>query len=106
ICCMNRSVLTLSGAILPRAPMHGILDPFSCWLKITLGCDFRHSLEVKANRIMRCGWMTTKWSALRRYLRTTRRNGDCTRAVTLFLTGGSASRSRSNPAGRGIASSA
>src|SRR5216683_228625 len=80
--------LTLSRSI--SGGMHEDLDvvnhgmkPAIFQLEIALRCDFADVFEVKAGRIVRRGRITTEWSASRQHLRTTYRNGDFTRAVTI-----------------------
>jgi glycogen debranching enzyme len=97
----NRSFLTQDGAIPPRTlgltlgrcidgGLHEDLDivnhamkPVIFQLEIALRCDFADLFEVKAKRIVRRGRITTEWTASRQQLRTTYRNGDFTRAVTV-----------------------
>jgi hypothetical protein len=97
----NRSLLTEDGAIPPRTlgltvsrsisgGMHEDLDvinhgikPVIFQLEIALRCDFADVFEVKAGRIVRRGRITTGWSAAHQHLRTTYRNGDFSRAVTI-----------------------
>jgi glycogen debranching enzyme len=97
----NRSIPTEAGTILPRTlgltlsrsisgGMHEDLDiinhgmkPVIFQLEIALRCDFADVFEVKAGQIVRRGRITTEWSASRQHLRTTYRNGDFTRAVTI-----------------------
>jgi glycogen debranching enzyme len=97
----NRSFLTEDGAIAPRmlglilsrsisGGMHEDLDVINhggravtFQLEIALRCDFADVFEVKAGRIVRRGRITTDWSASRQSLRTTYRNDDFTRAVTI-----------------------
>jgi glycogen debranching enzyme len=97
----NRALLTEDGTIPPRTlgltlsrsisgGMHEDLDiinhgmrPVVFQLEIALRCDFADVFEVKAGRIVRRGRITTEWSALRQRLRTTYRNGDFSRAVTI-----------------------
>ena len=100
----NRSFLTEDGTIAPRTlgltisrsisdGMHQDLDvinhgmrPVAFQLEIALRCDFADVFEVKAGHIVRRGRITTEWSASRQHLRTTYRNGDFTRAVTIAAT--------------------
>ena len=52
-------------------------------LEIALRCDFADIFEVKSGRIVRRGRITTDWSEHGQQLRTTYRNGDFSRAVTI-----------------------
>src|SRR6267143_1237296 len=52
-------------------------------LEIALRCDFADIFEVKSGRIVRRGRITTEWSERHQHLRTTYRNGDFSRAVTI-----------------------
>jgi glycogen debranching enzyme len=97
----NRALLTEDGTIPPRTlgftlsrsisgGVHEDLDiinhgmkPVVFQLEIALRCDFADVFEVKAGRIVRRGRITTEWSASHQHLRTTYRNGDFTRAVTI-----------------------
>jgi glycogen debranching enzyme len=97
----NRSLLTEDGTIPPRTlgltlsrsisgGLHEDLDiinhgmkPVTFQLEIALRCDFADVFEVKAGQIVRRGRITTEWSASRQHLRTTYRNADFTRAVTI-----------------------
>ncbi len=97
----NRALLTEDGTIPARTlgltlsrsisgGMHEDLDvvnhgmkPAIFQLEIALRCDFADVFEVKSGRIVRRGRITTEWSASRQHLRTTYRNGDFTRAVTI-----------------------
>ncbi len=97
----NRALLTEDGTIPPRTlgfilsrsisgGMHEDLDivnygikPAIFQLEIALRCDFADIFEVKAGQIVRRGRITTEWSAPRQHLRTTYRNRDFTRAVTI-----------------------
>ncbi len=97
----NRSFLTEDGAIPPRTlgltvsrsisgGMHEDLDivnhgtrPVVFQLEIALRCDFADIFEVKAGHIVRRGRITTEWSPSRQHLRTTYRNRDFARAVTI-----------------------
>jgi glycogen debranching enzyme len=97
----NREFLTQDSAIPPRTlgltlsrsisgGLHEDLDivnhgmkPVTFQLEIALRCDFADIFEVKANRIVRRGRITTEWSGSRQHLRTTYCNGDFTRAVTI-----------------------
>ena len=97
----NRAFLTEDGTIPPRTlglvvsrsisgGVHEDLDivnrgmkPVRFQLEIALRCDFADIFEVKAGHIVRRGRITTEWSASHQYLRTTYRNADFTRAVTI-----------------------
>src|SRR5438045_2064508 len=97
----NRAVLTEDGTIPPRTlgltisrsirgGMHEDLDltnnglkPVRFQLEIALRCDFADVFEVKSGRIVRRGRITTQWSETQQRLRTTYRNGDFSRAVTI-----------------------
>jgi glycogen debranching enzyme len=97
----NRAFLTEDGTIPPRTlgftlsrsisgGMHEDLDvvnygvkPATFQLEIALRCDFADVFEVKANHIVRRGRITTEWAPSRQHLRTTYRNADFTRAVTI-----------------------
>src|SRR4029077_3919414 len=52
-------------------------------LEIALRCDFADIFEVKSNNIVRRGRITTDWSHAKQELRTSYRNGDFARAVTV-----------------------
>ena len=52
-------------------------------LEIALRCDFADIFEVKSNNIVRRGRITTDWSQIEQRLRTSYRNGDFARAVTI-----------------------
>jgi glycogen debranching enzyme len=52
-------------------------------LEIALRCDFADIFEVKSNNIVRRGRITTDWSQAEQQLRTSYRNGDFARAVTI-----------------------
>jgi glycogen debranching enzyme len=52
-------------------------------LEIALRCDFADIFEVKSNNIVRRGRITTDWSHTEQRLRTSYRNGDFARAVTI-----------------------
>ena len=52
-------------------------------LEIALRCDFADIFEVKANSIVRRGRIATAWSQTKQQLRTSYRNGDFVRAVTV-----------------------
>jgi glycogen debranching enzyme len=97
----NRALLTEDGTIAPRTlglilsrsiggSLHEDLDimnhgmkPVVFQLEIALRCDFADVFEVKAGHIVRRGRITTEWSAPHQHLRTTYRNADFTRAVTI-----------------------
>jgi len=97
----NRALLTEDGTIPPRTlgltlsrsiggGLHEDLDvinhgmkPAIFQLEIALRCDFADVFEVKSGRIVRRGRITTEWSPSRQHLRTTYRNRDFTRAVTI-----------------------
>ena len=97
----NRSILTEDGTIPPRTVglvvsrsisggMHEDLDivnrgmkPVRFQLEIALRCDFADIFEVKSGQIVRRGRITTEWSEPHQRLRTTYRNRDFTRAVTI-----------------------
>ena len=57
-------------------------------LEIALRCDFADIFEVKSNNIVRRGRITTDWSHTEQQLRTSYRNGDFARAVTIALAPG------------------
>jgi glycogen debranching enzyme len=97
----NRAILTEDGTIPPRTlgftisrsisgGMHEDLDitghsmkPVKFQLEIALRCDFADIFEVRAGHIVRRGRITTEWSESRQQLRTTYRNADFSRAVTI-----------------------
>lgn len=97
----NRALLTQDGKIPPRSlgltvsrwvsgGMHEDLDIINYGakrvvfqLEIALRCDFADVFEVKSGGIVRRGRIATQWSAPHQQLRTTYRNGDFTRAVTI-----------------------
>jgi glycogen debranching enzyme len=97
----NRTLLTEDGTIPPRTlgctisrsisgGMHEDLDitnncmkPVRFQLEIALRCDFADIFEVKSGQIVRRGRITTDWSERRQRLRTTYRNGDFGRVVTI-----------------------
>ena len=97
----NRALLTEDGTIPPRTlglnisrsisgGMHEDLDivnrgmkPVIFQLEIALRCDFADIFEVKSGHIVRRGRITTEWSAPHQRVRTTYRNADFTRAVTI-----------------------
>jgi glycogen debranching enzyme len=57
-------------------------------LEIALRCDFADIFEVKSNNIVRRGQITTDWSPGEQQLRTSYRNRDFARAVTIALAPG------------------
>ena len=59
-------------------------------LEIALRCDFADIFEVKSGNIVRRGRITSDWSESHQRLRTTYRNGDFSRAVTISPTHSSA----------------
>jgi glycogen debranching enzyme len=97
----NRAILTEDGAIPPRTlglvvsrsisgGMHEDLDitnhsmkPVRFQLEIVLRSDFADIFEVKSGNIVRRGRITTAWSASEQQLRTTYRNGDFMRSLTV-----------------------
>jgi glycogen debranching enzyme len=97
----NRALLTEAGTIPPRTlglilsrsisgGIHEDIDvinygmkPTIFQLEIALRCDFADVFEVKSGRIVRRGRITTEWSEAHQHLRTTYRNRDFTRAVTI-----------------------
>jgi glycogen debranching enzyme len=52
-------------------------------LEIALRCDFADIFEVKSSNIVRRGRIATTWSQAKQQLRTSYRNGDFVRAVTV-----------------------
>ena len=52
-------------------------------LEIALRCDFADIFEVRSGNIVRRGRITTDWSQSKQQLRTSYRNGDFMRAVTV-----------------------
>ena len=52
-------------------------------LEIALRCDFADIFEVRSGNIVRRGRITTEWSQSKQLLRTSYRNGDFMRAVTV-----------------------
>jgi glycogen debranching enzyme len=100
----NRSLPTEEGTIPPRTlgltvsrwisgGMHEDLDitnnsqkPVKFQLEIAVRCDFADIFEVKSGNIVRRGRISTNWSESRQHLRTTYRNGDFSRAVTIYPT--------------------
>jgi glycogen debranching enzyme len=97
----NRSLRTQDGTIPQRTlgltisrwisgGMHEDLDitndsqkPVKFQLEIALRCDFADIFEVKSGSIVRRGRITTDWSEPQQHLRTTYRNGDFIRVVTI-----------------------
>jgi glycogen debranching enzyme len=97
----NRLLPTEEGIIPPRTigftigrsisgGMHEDLDitnngmkPVRFQLEIMLRCDFADVFEVKSNRIVRRGRITTEWSQEQQQLRTAYSNRDFERAVTV-----------------------
>src|SRR6266436_2322220 len=97
----NRSLLTEDGTIPPRTlgltvsrsisgGMHEDLDvtnnsmkPVRFQLEMALRCDFADIFEVKSGRIVRRGRIVTQWSEAHQHLRTTYRNSDFSREVTI-----------------------
>jgi glycogen debranching enzyme len=61
------------------------MNPIKFQLEIATRSDFADIFEVKADRIVRRGRIVTEWSPARARLRTTYRNGDFSRAVTIAL---------------------
>ena len=99
----NRSLRTEAGTIPQRTlgltisrwisgGMHEDLDitndsqkAVKFQLEMALRCDFADIFEVKSGNIVRRGRITTDWSEPQQHLRTTYRNGDFSRAVTISL---------------------
>src|SRR6516225_6832118 len=97
----NRLIITEDGAIPPRTigftisrsvsgGMHEDLDITNngktsarFQLEILLRCDFADVFEVKSNRIVRRGRITTEWSQEQQQLRTAYSNRDFERAITV-----------------------
>src|SRR5262245_52279575 len=97
----NRRIPTTDGTIPSRAlglvvsrsisgGMHEDLDITNNSMKrvrfqleIALRCDFADIFEVKSGDIVRRGRITTQWSQAKQQLRTTYRNGDFVRVVTV-----------------------
>jgi len=97
----NRRIPTTGGIIPPRTlglvvsrvisdGMHEDLEitnngmqRVSFQLEIALRCDFADIFEVKSNNIVRRGRIATTWSQAKQQLRTSYRNGDFVRAVTV-----------------------
>jgi glycogen debranching enzyme len=104
----NRTILTEDGAIPSRTlslvvsrcitgGMHEDLDvtnnnikPVRFQLEIVLRSDFADIFEVKSGKIVRRGRITTQWSASGQRLRTTYRNGDFIRSLTVTADSGDA----------------
>jgi glycogen debranching enzyme len=102
----NPSIRTSDGMIPPRTlgfvigrcitgGMHEDLDisnygikPVRFQLEIAIRCDFADIFEVKSGDIRRRGRITTTWSSTTQQLRTSYRNGDFFRAVTVSPTDG------------------
>ncbi|MGA2418971.1 MAG: glycogen debranching N-terminal domain-containing protein, partial [Candidatus Acidiferrum sp.] len=98
----NRPIGTVEGTIPPRTlgltisrsidgGMHEDLDivnhgrkSIKFQLEISVRCDFADVFEVKSGHILRRGRITTEWTAATQELRTTYRNADFSRAVTLI----------------------
>ena len=101
----NRTILTEDGPIPPRTlglvvsrsisgGMHEDLDvtnnstkPVRFQLEIVLRSDFADIFEVRSGSIVRRGRITTDWSASGQRLRTTYRNADFMRALTVKTDG-------------------
>ena len=89
--------------------------PVKFQLEIALRCDFADIFEVKSGSIVRRGRITTDWSEPQQHLRTTYRNGDFIRVVTISPARSSAKAVYANgrlsfevalePGGHGIAAS-
>jgi hypothetical protein len=97
----NRRVPTISGIIPPRTlglvvsrligdGMHedieitnNSMQRVNFQLEISLRCDFADIFEVKANNIVRRGRIATTWSQTKQRLRTSYRNSDFVRAITI-----------------------
>jgi glycogen debranching enzyme len=97
----NRTISTADGVIPPRTlglvvsrminnGMHEDIDVtnnsmqrVNFQLEIALRCDFADIFEVKSNNIVRRGRIATTWSQTNQRLRTSYRNGDFVRAVTV-----------------------
>jgi glycogen debranching enzyme len=65
-------------------------------LEISLRCDFADIFEVKAGNIVRRGRIATTWSQSKQRLRTSYRNGDFVRAMTIAPGHGQAQATYSN----------
>jgi glycogen debranching enzyme len=61
------------------------MKPIRFQLEVAIRCDFADLFEVKSNRIVRRGRITTEWSQSRQQLRTVYRNRDFSRAVILSM---------------------
>ena len=59
------------------------MSPARFQLEIAIRSDFADLFEVKSDRIVRRGRITTEWSQARQRLRATYRNGDFARAVAI-----------------------
>jgi glycogen debranching enzyme len=97
----NRRIATTDGIIAPRTlglvisrliidGMHEDIEITNnsmrraiFQLEIALRCDFADIFEVKSNSIVRRGRIATSWSQTKQQLRTSYRNGDFVRAVTV-----------------------
>jgi glycogen debranching enzyme len=97
----NRRIPTIDGIIPPRTlglvvsrmiseGMHEDLNitnnsmqHVNFQLEIALRCDFADIFEVRSNNIVRRGRIATTWSQAKQRLRTSYRNGDFVRAVTM-----------------------
>jgi glycogen debranching enzyme len=103
ICLTNTTFLTEDGEVpartigfmLSRAldgGLHEDLDltnngpkPVRFNLEIAIRCDFADVFEVKSNKIIRRGRITTAWSEAHQTLSTVYRNGDFMRAINLRI---------------------
>src|SRR5271166_5766711 len=101
VCLTNRAILTEDGAIPPRTlalvvsrsvagGMHEDLDITNNSMKrvrfqleIALRSDFADIFEVKSGSIVRRGRITTEWSDSKQQLRTSYRNADFMRSLTV-----------------------
>jgi glycogen debranching enzyme len=99
----NRTFLTETETILPRTlgltisrwilgGLHEDLEvsnhamkPIRFQLEIAVRCDFADLFEVKSQRIVRRGRITTEWSQTRQHLRTVYSNGDFSRSVIISM---------------------
>jgi glycogen debranching enzyme len=97
----NRTILTEDGAIPARTlglavsrsiggGMHEDVDitnnsmkPVRFQLEIAMRSDFADIFEVKSGKIVRRGRITTEWSETRQQLRTTYKNADFMRSLTV-----------------------
>jgi len=59
------------------------VSPARFSLEVSLRCDFADTFEVKANKIVRRGQISTLWDPDRQVLSNTYRNGDFVRSVTV-----------------------